>query len=600
MRDFRADDFRLFLTGLAAALLVGSVMLAGAPAAAQQNAPVVIVPPVDAAPASVAPSPDAAPAPPPVTTPPAPPPPLVPTPLTPAPPPGPTMLVPPPPPPPPDYSIQALPLPPVDASWIGILSAGKGGFPHAMWDGTARAVVAADLPQLQPAASPALRDLTRRLLLTDASSPPGDSGPGGASLIELRLDRLIALGFVEPGLALLAILPDGMTSETTDRDGIELRFAANDTAGACNDVGAKIVRYQGAWWARALIACQALAGDNAKAALGQSLLADQKAPPDPGFDALIDRLGGRKIEIRKLASPDPIKLALLAASKAKLPADALAAADLASLYGWAMNAKLPPEDRLAAAERAELYGAVTPDGLAALYDQIPAPAKPVQRTALLKAKKPAAEARTRALLYQLAHNADDPAQRRDAITALLADAKQRGAFAAAALLLAPAVTQLPLEGAPPDFAADAARVLLAAGSADKSLPWIEASQSKALALLARWAAGGKFDAQLLTDALAELAARGPAASPRQADLLNALAGALGVPVMSAATATASHPASGQSLGESVLTALLAAVSGDRLTSDPATLAQAVAGLRAAGLDADARRLAVEAALDSGI
>ncbi len=137
-------------------------------------------------------------------------------------------------------------------------------------------------------------------------------------------------------------------------------------------------------------------------------------------------------------------------------------------------------------------------------------------------------------------------------------------------------------------------------SADKSSPWIEASQSKALALLARWAAGGKLDAQLLTDALAELAARGPAASPRQADLLNALAGALGAPVMSAATATAGHPASGQSLGESVLTALLAAVSGDRLTSDPAALAQAVAGLRAAGLDADARRLAVEAALDSGI
>ncbi|HXP13646.1 MAG TPA: hypothetical protein VN795_08295 [Stellaceae bacterium] len=590
MRDSRADDFRFLLTGPAATLLLGSFLLAGYPAAAQQAAPVEIVPPVDAASASGAP--------PPVTTPPAPPPPLVTT------APGPTMLVPPPPPPPPpDNSIQVLPLPPVDASWIGILSADKGGFPRALWNGTARALVAAELPRLQPVASPALRDLTRRLLLTDAASPPGDSEPGGASLIELRLDRLLALGFVEPGLALLAILPDGMTSEATDRDGIELRFAANDIAGACNDVGAKIVRYQGTWWARALIACQALAGDNAKAALGQSLLADQKAPPDPGFNALIDRLGGRKVEIRKLTGPDPMKLALLAASKAKLPADALAAADLSALYGWALNAKLPPEDRLAAAERGEIYGAVTADDLAALYDQIPAPAKPAQRIAALKAKKPATEARARAVVYQIAHGADDPAQRRDAIAALLADAKQRGAFPATALLLAGSVANIPLDGATSDFAADAARVLLAVGYADKALPWIAASQSKALALLARWASGGKpppGEAPLLPDALAELAARDPAASPGQADLITALNGALGAPVLSAATAPAGQPASGQSLGETVLTALLACANGDKLASDPAALAQAVAGLRAAGLDADARRLAIEAALDAGL
>src|SRR5208282_3881916 len=176
-------------------------------------------------------------------------------------------------------------------------------------------------------------------------------------------------------------------------------------------------------------------------------------------------------------------------------------------------------------------------------------------------------------------------------------------FPATALLLAAAVAEIPLDGATSDFAADAARVLLAAGAADKALPWIAASQSKALALLARWAMGGKpqpGDATLLPDALAELAARDPAASPRQADLLNALHGALGAPVLSPATAPAGQPAAGQSLGETVLTALLACVSGDKLTSDPAALAQAVSGLRGAGLDADARRLAVEAALDAGI
>ncbi len=591
MRDSRADDFRVTLTGRLVSLLLGSVLLAAYPAAAQQTAPAETAPPSNA----VAAPPDAAaaPAPAPTQAPvPAPPASMTPAPAaaTPAPPP----------PPPPDNSIQVVPLPPVDASWIGALSKDKGGFPRDLWNGTARAAVAAGLPRLQPVSSPVLQDLTGRLLLTDAASPQGSGAPGGASLIELRLDRLVALGYVEPALALLAILPDTMTSETTDRDGIELRFADNDAAGACGDVNAKIPRYQGVWWDRALIACQALAGDSAKAALGQSLLADQKAARDPGFDALIARLGGSRAPIAQLNDPDPMKFALLAAAKQKLPPDALANADLASLRFWALNAKLPPEQRLAAAERAALYGAISPDDLASLYGQIPA--TPAGVAAVLKAKKPPAEPRARALLYQIARDAEDQAQRRAAITALLADARQRGALPETALLLAGAVGGVTLDGSTSDFAADAARVLLAAGAPDKSLSWIDASKSKALALLARWAMGGKSqpgDAQLLTDALAELAARDPAAAPRQADLVNAINGVLGAPVLSAATAPAGQKTAGPSLGETVLSARLALANGDKLTADPAALAQAVAGLHEAGLDAASRRLAVEAALDAG-
>jgi hypothetical protein len=592
MRDSRADDFRVALTGRLIFLLVGSVLLAAYPAAAQQTAPTETAPPADAPPdaaATPAPAPAQAPAP------------ATPASMTPAPAAATPAPPPPPPPPPPDNSIQVMPLPPVDASWIGTMSKDKGGFPRDMWNGTARAVAAADLPRLQPVSSPVLQDLTGRLLLTDAASPQGSSAPGGASLIELRLDRLIALGYVEPALALLAILPDTMTSETTGRDGVELRFADNDAAGACDDVNAKILRYQGVWWDRALIACQALAGDSAKAALGQSLLADQKAARDPGFDALIARLGGSRAPIASLNDPDPMKFALLAAAKQKLPQDALANADLASLRFWALNAKLPPEQRLAAAERAALYGAISPDDLASLYGQIPA--TPAGVAAVLKAKKPPSEPRARALLYQIARDAEDQAQRRIAITALLADAKQRGALPETAPLLAAAVGGVTIDGSTSDFAADAARVLLAAGLPDKSLPWIDAAKSKALALLARWAMGGKSqpgDAQLLTDVLAELAARDPASAPRQADLVNAINGALGAPVLSAATAPAGQKMmAGQSLGETVLTLRLACASGDKLTSDPAALAQAVAALHEAGLDAASRRLAVEAALDAG-
>jgi hypothetical protein len=520
----------------------------------------------------------------------------------PAPQPQPPQVISPQPPAPPDASIQVETLAPVDASWIGILSDSKDGFPHNMWNGTPRALVAADLPQLQPVASPVLQDLARRLLLSDAASPSGDNPPGGVTLIDLRLDRLVALGLVGPALDLLKILPDTMTDETTDQTGIELRFANDDATGACNDVAGKMVRYTDPWWARALIACQALSGDSAKAQLGQQLLADQNAPRDPGFDALVDRLGGGKDKITSLADPSPIKLTLLAAAKQKLPDDALANASLSGLRFWALDAQIPPEQRLAAAERAALYGAIRPDDLGAVYDGIAS--KQEAASVIAKSGKKPLDARGRALLYQVAHNSSDPVQRRAAISALLADAKQRGCFATTALLLAGATSGVPVDGSNVDFAAVAARVLLVTGAADKAEPWIAAAESKSLALLARWASAGPAqpgDAQLLQDALAELASRNPNASPRQADLLNGLATALGAPTLAAATAPpAGQGAAAKDVGETVLTVLLTASSGSGLTADPVVLAHAVAGLRQAGLDAEARKLAIEAAISAGI
>jgi hypothetical protein len=639
MRDSRAENF-LVMEGRLAALLLASVLLGGNPAAAQQAAqpapqqtgpeavqqlaPAEIVPTVDGGQApSPAPVADATPAVSPASAPasvpsPPPAPASIPAPSpaqNTAPSPGPStpqppQVISPQPAPqvtgPPGASIQVETLAPVDASWIGILSESKDGLPHNMWNGTPRALVAADLPRLQPVASPLLSSLERRLLLSDAASPSGDNPPGGATLIDLRLDRLEALGFVPPALDLLKILPDSMTDETTDRAGIELRFANDDATGACNDVAGKMLRYTGPWWARALIACQALSGDSAKAQLGQQLLADQNAPRDPGFDALIDRLGGLKDKIPSLADPSPIELTLLAAAKQKLTDDDLANASLPAVRFWALDAGVPPEQRLAAAERAEIYGAIDPDVLGAVYDGIAS--KQGAASVISKSGKKPLDARGRALLYQVAHNSSDPVQRRAAILLLLADAKRRGCFAASALLLADATSGIPADGSNVDFAADAARVFLAAGAADKAEPWIAVAQSKSLALLEHWASGGPAqpgDAQLLQDALAELAARDPKASPRQADLLNGLATALGAPALAAATAP-SGPASqaasgaGKGVGEIVLTSLLAASSGSGITADPVALAHAVSSLRQAGLDADARRLAIEAAIDAGI
>ncbi len=516
-----------------------------------------------------------------------------------------------------DSQIQIAPLQPVDISWTGLLDPDHGGFPRDMWNGTGRNVVAELLPQLQPSASPELDRLAKRLLLSDATAPAGEIG--GAALLPRRIDRIVAFGLVSDGLALIQSLPEAAVTEAIDRDRIELRFAADDSTGACKDIEARVARYPGVWWARALIACQALAGDFAKASLGQSLLADQKAPPDPEFDALIrllkERGNGR---LARLGDPTPLRLALLAAAKRPLPAEAIAVADPAALAGYASDTGLPPEDRLAAAERAQALGALQAKSLANLYTAIAS--KPEELARARQAMRPPADARDRALLYVLAKSGDDFAVRMAAIERLAADAQQHGVFVARAPLLAPALAGIPSADADPKFAGIAARVLLAAGNGDAAEPWVNAARDKATLLLDRIAQPGvpRLDTGLARDVAA---ADGDAATAQRASLLYALLTALGVDpsaldTLAPAALTAPvtpgalpnpalwdmqrQAAGGGRIGATVLATLLIAESDGRLTTEPLMLGRAVDGLRSVGLDGDAHTLALEAALDGGI
>lgn len=518
--------------------------------------------------------------------------------------------------------IQVSPLAPVDASWAGRLSATKGGFPHDMWNGANRRFVVAALPQLQPVTSPELTSLARRLLLSDAAAPApagNTDATAGPKLLAERVDRIYALGFVHDGLALIESLPDTVITDPIDRDRVELRFAANDTTGACNDVTARISRYTGAWWARALIACQALAGDFAKASLGQSLLADQKAPPDPEFDALIRLLSEHgAARVARLGDPTPLRVTLLAAGKRPLPAEAIAVADPTALAGYAGNGNVPADDRLAAGERAEALGALPPPDLAALYGAVNF--KPEELEHARRSIRPPATARDRALLYALAKSGDDFAVRANAIEALAADAERRGVFVPEAAVLAPTLAGIPSTSADAKFAGVAARILLATGDAAGAKPWVSAAGDKATLLLNLIAVPGvpHVDASVARDAA--VAAGDAAAGPR-AGLIYVLLTALGddpatladlTPEALTAPATPGalpnaalwdeqqRAAANAQLGSTVLASILIAESDGHLTSESLLLGHAIGGLHAVGLDNDAHMLALEAALNAGI
>ena len=509
--------------------------------------------------------------------------------------------------------IQTETLAPVDSSWTGTLGLAEGALPRGMWSTTPRSLVATALPLLQPTTSPVLQGLTRRLLLSDAIAPRGSDPAGAPSLIDRRVERVLAFGYGD-GTALVAALPQNNVSEAFDRDTVELRVVAGDLGGACNAASERQRRYGTRWWSEALIGCQALTGAYDQANLSLSAMREQKADRDAVFETLINAILGHRGKLDKFPDPSPFRMALLAAAKLPLPADALANAGAGALAVLATSDKAPMASRLAAGERAEALGALPPAGLGLLYGAVES--KPDEQGALLKSGKLPDDPRSRALLYNLARTNEPGALRVAALAPLIADAGRRDAFIPIARLIGPLVAELQPSPDLQSFARDAARVLLATGAYDRAAPWIALAGQPELRLIANFAQLDSNENVSLGDAIAALTDAD--AAPRQTDLLVTLAAALGMPLdgvdlgaLLRSTHSGTVPngalwldqqqaAKAGRLGETILTTALLASAGDRLSPEPLVLAQAINGLQAVGLDADARALAVEAALDAGI
>ena len=519
--------------------------------------------------------------------------------------------------------VQAAPLAPVDPAWLGNLSTADGALPETLWQGTEKAFVMAALPQLRPSLSPTLQDLARRLLLSNAVAPFGEDLPKSRGLAALRLDRMVALGYLDAAAQLIDQLPSKGDPEPLDRLRVEIGFLKNDNDGACSQVQSAIGRYQDVWWDRAEIACQALAGDAAKAALGLSLLRERQAPHDQVFDTLVEAIDNHAAaKVEHLPDPTPIRLALLAAAKLPLPADALQNADPAVLRAWATNASVPAERRLAAAERANALGAFPLDELRLLYGEIPF--KPEERkTAIQQAGE---SPRARALLYSTARQDTTPAVRAEALQSLLQAGLKRGEFVVTARLVAPLLLEVTPNSDLDWFTPLAARALYASDHPEEARRWAELGGPTAqgqLFLIARLAEGDKGPAwpkDGLRSIIEGLQRKDAPVEPAKLLLSGALLQAVGEPIKPADWAAlvglppaASAPlpnaavwldgadaVAGHRLGEALLDTLVMAQSGGRLSSEPIVVAGAVARLSALGMGAEARHPALEAALSVGL
>jgi hypothetical protein len=307
-----------------------------------------------------------------------------------------------------------------------------------------------------------------------------------------------------------------------------------------------------------------------------------------------------------------------------MPSDTLATASPAVLRAWAASDNAPMAQRLAAGERAAAFGAVPLADLRALYEKAEFTAEeqsgPVAAAAKVKG------ARGHALLYTAARSQKLPAARAELMRTMLGTARKDGDFLFVARLIEPLVLDVRPAKDLASFAGDAVRVLVATGhraEAKQWLPLVDDESAPALYPIARLAFGGDgpgWDARRAAAAVDVLAKADGDAGPRRAALALALLGAFDDPVGPAewAPLAATQPlfsldvpggpiwfdlpqaAAARRLGETVLLALVTAGEGDHLSMQPVRLIHAIEALRKAGLENDARAIAIEAALAGGL
>lgn len=531
--------------------------------------------------------------------------------------------------------IEVNPLGALSLDSVGVLGPDNGGFGQNLWRGTDRIVVENLLRRLPgDIRSPTLRDLARRLLLTMATPPAMQSGsraPKGSGLLALRAERLAAMGEVDGLNELMAVVPSRQDDEILARARVDGLLAAQENDEACRQIRNGITAYHTqAYWQKAMVFCNMVAGETDKVMLGVDLLRELGAADDPAFLTLASTAAGGKAKIPADASLTPLHLAMLKVAGQPFPPAAVAQAPPALLVAIARSSTANIEVRAQAAELAGAAGLITGDALAQIYAAFSF--TPEQLANAISTFESGPGPTARALLYQAAQAQSLPAARAEVLRVALQSEGTGGVYQAVVRAFLPLLLEIPTNPDLAWFAGTAGRALYAAGQFEAASGWLALGREDAIlnpqaatAVAALWPysrlAG---DMAMTTDgSLAAWSAMfgmsGDAVQARRQTLLRASFQALGEqdpmpwntiaaeadvparPLPAAALLYALQEASeSQRVGETVLLALVVLGTAGPADSHVLALSSAIAALSRVGLEKEARALAIEAALANGV
>jgi hypothetical protein len=514
---------------------------------------------------------------------------------------------------------QPAPLPAVATAAPAPASIGADLGPN-LWFGSDVSRLMSLIPQLPaPVTEPALRDLQLRLLTTHAR--PG--GGSGDPLATFRAERLNAMGFSDAALA----LTHAAAAPVDAQGAVEQALTAGDSAGACARVDAEVAKMAvpDPFWRRALIYCQLSRKQADQAGIALELMREQSAkdPDSLNFLAVAAVASGdasAKSIKKPIATSDPVLLATMKLAGLKPAAGATApaagpASGPAATVAIARDGAQPLPNRIAAAERAYGFGLIKIEELIALYEQAPPSAgDPV--AGISAADSPLA----RAALYQAVASTHAPDVLARLIGAAMQRGRLRGDYLTEATLYAPYVQQIAPSRALAWFAPEAVRLLFLSGNTARGGFWLNIVETAAgNPDVARQAPGLRLLARLVGVPVGAAYNDGPVAAWQQASGAGEAQGAQiyaifagtgqrvggwsGIAPITTNGSLASQinvAAVAGRRGETVLLSLIA-LKGDKLASaDPASLSASLGGLSSVGLQAEARQIAVQAAILIGL
>lgn len=515
----------------------------------------------------------------------------------------------------------------VDASTAGLLSAQQGGFGADMWRGASRADIDSYLSRLPvPSRSPVMSDLARRLLLTGAQPPEGAGS--ASSLLATRLNLLIAAGHTQAALE-LAQAAGRERSPGVAMGLARAALAQDDERLACDALKdippGSDPAHDGmaAFSVKLSTYCQLAAGNREIASLTLDLAREEGLD-----DALFYSLASEAAAGIILRAPEPNELGIVDAAfyrlaKRDLPENATAIAAPALLPALLDDPSLSAEQKVEAAERAAAYGLINGRQLAAYYRK--PRFTPEQMAGLLTSDIPESSPLRRAMIYQAIGSAVAADERIQLFKLAFATAETSGLYYPTVEALYPELAEMEPNDALRPLAPAATRAFIAIGEQTKAREWFALVTSggqmlgrnaRELSGLMRVAGGSTtgFDSkQLSGEIVADLKsgvkstqfyaaseamlldALGFQLDPAVWDALLDARGALTGKVPPEALLNQLQAAGAKdALGETVLLALDAIGQAGPGSVHPRAAAQAVASLKAVGLENEARRLALEA------
>jgi hypothetical protein len=504
-----------------------------------------------------------------------------------------------------------------------------GGLRGDYWRGTPFALLAEALPRLPiRVTSPIMRALTLEVLTVPAEARGG--AWMAARLAALRAERLYAMGQLEAAEAAFRMAEIAKGDPARAPAEIETKLLLHGSEAACAAVAEHLAARRTLYLERASIACHAFAGAHGLAALGLGRLRERGVAIGDMFGGLV--MAQQPELARAFASfngADAWSVQLLAATPLPWPEDAMRMGTPALLRAVALSGNGPDAVRIGAAERAFLLGAIDRSALVALYSAVRFGKDAFGRAA----RPPAADTPLqRALLFQAAALAANPPTRIEILANWWRMARHDRRELLAALVTAPLVHDLVPGLEWGENAVTISRVLFQAGDLERALHWYgrlrgatlnDMEAYMRLGAIAQLAdTGGKAWTAADSDAWAAYQ-RSQAAGERRIALLRALAQGLASKrredvsskiarigeSLGAGARSVDRPladwreirAAAQTgrQGEAILQMLTALGHDGVARAEPHALGAAVGVLATLGRGAEARRLAVEAALANG-